>query len=456
MESLTLSIAILVSILVLWLRPDRAFALYIVALLWYPGFLVVRLGVIDINAARIVVGVLLMRCLANTRMRRDFKWCRLDSWVLLGLIVTTVIPALSYRRPLMDVLENRSGFLMNTFMAYFVARFCVTSRSDVITVIKLVGIALVPLACLGVVETYSGWQPFAVLKMYCPWAWPGETMSFARFGLHRAVGPLGHPILFGFSFVLFLPMIYALRHVRDNWGKLAYALSGVACIGALCSLSSGPWMMLGITVVCLVLEHFKKWVKLVIIFAIFSCFMVGIISNRPFYHVIVSYANPMGGTGWHRAKLLDLAIENFDEWWFVGYRGLSPEWGQYLGMSWTDVTSEFISWAVQYGILGVVAFCGVFTSALLKLRRLHSTVSDPMLKSLYWSLGSIVVVLMISLNGFSLFGQALSFFFCVLGMIGSSASFQVACENSLSPSTVVVSRADADRRSQQTVARYYS
>jgi len=77
LESVTLFIAILASILVLLLPPARAFAIYVAVLLLYPVFLVGHIGLLDISAARIVVVVLLLRCLASSQLRQKSNWCRL-------------------------------------------------------------------------------------------------------------------------------------------------------------------------------------------------------------------------------------------------------------------------------------------------------------------------------------------------------------------------------------------
>ncbi len=430
MTTVTLFIASVASFLVLFLSPATAFAVYLTSLIIYPSFLVVRLGPLDISVGRIVVAILLLRCLCSIDIRKKFVWHRLDSWILFGWILSFTIPMVSSVVPLMQKLEQQSGAMMDTFFAYFVARYCITSRDGMVAVIKWIGIVMVPLACLGIIEATTGWQPFRALVRFCPWA---EQIPPAdmRHGFYRAVGPLVHPILFGTTFVLFLPMIYYLRNERGKWRPLGFFLSITASIGALTSMAAGPWVMLITTIVCLTLERFKNWTKPLIIFLICSVIGVGIISNRSFYHVIATYTNPLGGSGWHRAKLMDLAIEHFDEWWLAGYGGRPIGWGLSLGMGWTDVTNEYIMFGVKYGMLGVIALVGVLVSSLLKVQRLHNTTDDPKLKSFYWALGSIVVVLMISFNTCAFFGQAFTLFYCILGMIGSAGCMLPGCNKVL-------------------------
>lgn len=418
MTGVTLTIAIVASILVLCLRPAHAFAVYIASMLFYPSYLVVQLGVLDIPVSRFVVAVLLLRCLVSPQLISRFKWCRLDTWVAASMVVSVGIPLVSYHQPILRILENRGGFVMDVFFTYLVARLCITDRTAMVTAVKWIGVALVPLALLGVIEALTGWQPYFPLMQYCPWK-PTVNIN-PRSGLFRAIGPFGHPIMFGAAFVLFLPFIYCLRHEHNYWRTLAYLLCGIAIIGALSSMSSGPLMMVLIIIGCLALERFKQWVKPIFIFLVVSCIVIEIISNRTIYHVITSYANPIGGSGWHRAKLIDLAIEHFGEWWLVGYGGLDPGWGQSLGGTWTDITNEYITAGVKHGILGVITLVGVLATAMYMLVRLHNSAKDPVLRSWYWALGSIIVMLIISFNSCAFFTQTGNLFYSIMGIIGSS------------------------------------
>jgi hypothetical protein len=420
MTGITLAIAIAGCLLVLCLRPAQAFAVYIILMLFYPSYLVVQLDVFDVSVSRFVVGVLLLRCFASPQLRSSFKWCRLDTWVALSMVVGIGVSVIFSHISVMQVLINRSGVLMDTFFAYLVARLCVTDRVAMVTAVKWIGVAIVPLAVLGVIEALTGWQPYFRTMVYCPWF--VHVNIDPRLGLFRAIGPFGHSIMFGAAFVLFLPFIYCLRHERNHWCPLAYLISVIVIIGALSSISSGPLMMVLMVIGCMALEHRKVLVKPLIVSAILSCIMVGIISNRPFYHVIASYSNPVGGTAWHRAKLIDLAIEHFDEWWLGGYGGLDPGWGKALGMGWTDITNHYILIGVQSGLLGVIVFCGVLAAAIMSLVRLYRTVADPVLRSWFWAMGSLIVVLIISFVSCTFFGQTITLFYCVLGMIGSSAN----------------------------------
>ena len=419
MQGVTLTIALILSVLVIALRPKYALVAYIVGLLWYPSYLAVSIGTIDILVGRFVVVVLLLRCLFDDKIRTKFKWCRLDTLVTLSMVVYIGAYFITLVNPLSATIENRGGFLMDTWCAYMAARFIVTDRTKLISIIKCISIALVPLAILGVIESVTGWQPFAPLWRFSPWFTGREFVVERRFGFARAYGPFSHSILFGGGFAMFLPLIFYLRHEKNDWRSFAYIISGIALLGALSSMSSGPWVMVMVVIFCLMMERHEHLVKPLFIFMIISCIILGIASNRPFYHVIASWANPLGGEGWHRAQLIDVAIDKFDEWWLVGYGDKDPGWGEYFGMGITDVTNEYILKGVKYGIFGVIALCAVLAKAFQNLISTYRKQRHPVTKSLCWAFGSLLFSVSVAWMSVSFFGQLSTLAYCSLGMIGS-------------------------------------
>ncbi|MCK5000070.1 MAG: hypothetical protein KAS23_11055 [Anaerohalosphaera sp.] len=414
--------ATIISCVILLLPPARAFSIYIITLLFYPVYLVVPLGTLDISLARIVVTVLLLRCLLNARIRAKFKWRSLDWWVTFGAIANLCVALAAWKLPMAKSFENEAGHLTDTYFAYLAARLCLTDYKAVVTSIKWIAFALVPLAILGVIESYTGWQSFNILKVYCPWKQAVEPTLNIRSGFFRAIGPFSHPILFGAAFAMFFPMVYWLRHQGGSWRISSYVITGILAIGTLSSMSSGPVMMLIFTICFLLIERHKNYVKPILIFLAISCVLVEVLSNRTIWHVLASYADPIGGSGWHRAELIDIATERFSEWWIAGYGQQDPGWGSALGMTWTDITNHYIITGVKYGMLGVIALCGVLIVSVRMLIRLHNSTKSPLLRSWYWAMGSIIVAFIISFNAFTLFGQASTLFYCILGFVGSSAN----------------------------------
>ncbi len=425
MTNVTLTIAIVASVLILCSRPVRALAVCLTVLMWYPTYLVVTLGTLDISVSRIIVTVLLLMCLANRSLRNQFKWCSLDSWVVFYMLVSVIIPCISsVTRTFMQSLENRGGFLINSLFVYMIARLCLVDRSAMLVLIKWIAFALVPLALLGIIETTTGWQPFLPLLALCPWGWGRPAVSVSRFGLYRAIGAFPQPILFGSFFAMLLPLVYHLRNVPNYPRILAYLLFGIVIAGVLSSMSGGPLLIMGVAILCIVMERHKHLIKPAIIGFIVCCFFVEFASNRHFHHVFLTRLNPLGGAGYHRARLIDSAIQNFDEWWLVGYRGLDPGWTPISATSFTDVTNMFILNGITCGILGVIAFSGMLICGMRDMVRLHNSSNDPGLRSWAWALGSVLLLVIVASIGSNLRGQVQFLFYVILGMTGSSSNLR--------------------------------
>ncbi len=421
MQGTILIFGIVASILAIVLKPKYAFAVYLAIVIWFPEFLRISIGTIDISCSRIVATALMLRCLSDQKILSTFRWTKLDKAVALSMLVYVGMTLLL--QPTWASIENRSGFIMDTWFAYLIARFIITDKEKLRSLIKNVSIILIPLAILGLIETITSWQPFVPLRRFRPWDPEEMTTVGTRWGFTRATGPFGHPILFGGVFAMFMPLIYTLRYEKNIWKTFAYALSAMTIAGALSSISSGPWVMIIVVLFCLVMEKYKVWVKSVLNFLIFSIVFIQIFSNRPFYHVIFSYAGKLGGAGYHRIFLIDSAIRDFGKWWLAGYGGQDPGWGFSLGMSWTDVTNEYILAGVKYGLAGVIVLVLVLIISFSSLKSAYKKENDPYMKSIYWSLGSLLVAVSTVWMSVSFFGQLSTIFYCCLGIIGSVVLF---------------------------------
>jgi hypothetical protein len=324
-----------------------------------------------------------------------------------------------FTRPFWPALENQGGFLMDTWLAYIVVRLIVTDRTALTSFVKATGFVIAALAVLGIIESVTHWQPFLPLMRFRPWAQISIREFPPRWGFARAWGPFGHPIMFGLSFIIFLPLFWALRNERFSDRTAAYWFSAAAVVGALSSMSGGPWFALAVTLFLIVMEKYRQWIKQGLILLAVAAVLAQIGANRPLYHVIISYANPLGGEGWQRARIIDCAIEDFDKWWLTGYGDQDPGWGPRTGTSLTDCNNLFVATGIEYGIWGIVILCIVYASAIAGAVRVYRSTSDPHLRSWAWAVGVSIIATIIAGMGVTFFGSPQMLLYCIFGLAGS-------------------------------------
>ena len=424
METLTLLVACVGVVVVLTSSAVGGLISFVGILLLYPDYLRISLGSVDISACRIVVTVLLLRCVLDPAIVRRFTWKVLDSLVLLSMFVFSIM--LMFTTDMMEVFENRAGFVMDTFFVYLAVRLIVVDRASFVALAKAVSIIMVFLAVHGVVETFTGRSLYTGLGQYCPWASTKGMEYQPRFGLNRAMGPPGETILFGLGFASMLPLIWMLRHEPRPWGRFSYFFTFVCACGVGSTVSSGPYLALIVVLFCLSLEYAKSLVKPALVLFIIGCAIIEVLSNRHFYHVLADFTMDPE-SGWYRARLLDVAIEQLPNYWTTGYGLVDPGWGPMINaLPRTDAVNDFVVHAMRYGAFGLIAYVAVLARSLIDVGRCYAATHSPWMKSCSWALCSSLVGLLGAMWSVSMFGQMTSQLYLVIGLHGALAVSKTA------------------------------
>jgi hypothetical protein len=433
-EAVTLLVASIGVVVVLASTAINGLIAFAAILLVYPDYLRVSIGSVDISACRIVVTILLLRCIADPAIMRRFQWKPLDSLVLASMCIFAF--TLMFTTDIMDVLENRAGFLMDTLFVYLAVRFIIVDRPSFVVFAKAVSLITIFLAVHAVVETLTGKSLYVGLGQYCPYADTKGMEYQTRFGLNRAMGPPGETILFGLSFASLVPIIWMLRHEPLPWGKWAYPLTFLAICGVAATISSGPYLALIVVIGCLSLEYAKSLVKPLIVVFIILCMVVEVISNRHFYHVLADFTMDPD-SGWYRARLIDVAIEQLPHYWTCGYGFVDPGWGPLINeLPRTDAVNDYVVHAMTYGIFGLLAYLAVLVRSIYDVVRCYAATTSPWVKSCCWALASSLLGLLFAIWSVSMFGQMTSQLYLIIGLHGALAVHGTARVTTPQPSAV--------------------
>ena len=420
MQTYTLIIAAVTSILVFVSAPIYGIVLYISTLAWYPSYLTVKVGTIDFSASRIIILAIWIKLLIGTTLPKQFKFILLDKLVI--ILYLCEILAGSTTTPLSILLENRAGAFFDTALSYFAVRMIMTDKQKYLCLLKYTLLIAAPLAIFGFYECLTGHNPFGFLKAYHAWREGLTYQATARYGFFRAQATFPMSIMFGLFFAMFGPVCAGLL-LNVKKGKVLAGL-GVALmgLGAFSSVSSGPILAALLATLFVASYHWRKYWKPVVILIIIMCGVVEIISNRHFYDVLGRFTfSPH--TAWYRSKLINVALfeGGMSGHWIFGY-GLfvDPKWSLKLDMrDHTDIVNHYLRVLCNYGLVGLVPFMGIIATALRNIVKAYRNSISNADKWLVWCLGGMFFGTLPALVTVSLFGQPHNIFYIVLGFAGA-------------------------------------
>jgi hypothetical protein len=442
MEEITLGIGVIAAALVLFLSPRRGMLVYLIVLLCYPSYLRIMVSGCTVSVGRIVVAALLMRCLLDEQLRRGFRWIRLDTLIIIADVVYLVVMSCAAGEFFIDVMKLRAGGMMDTTFAYFSMRLIINNRGVLVQFIKVATAILVVMAFLGVFEAVTTITPYKGLmehRFYADRALGASKFTSqevmvghgleTRFDCYRAQGPHPHPILFGASFAVLLPIIWKL--LNHTWWKRVRIPVCVAIIsGGASSMSSTPFGGIIVAVAGLVFERWRRWGKMLLVFFILCCLFIEIYSEKHhFYYTLMGKLSFLGGAGFDRARLIDAAIKHLPEYWLTGYGFNDPGWGPEVGgADYTDPCIQYIYLVILYGVFGLLAYLAIVSNLLSSLWRKYKKSADPIDRNLCWGLIVSIVVILVIDTGVASYGVLPSIYSIIFGIGGSVVSQGFGCQ----------------------------
>jgi hypothetical protein len=103
---------------------------------------------------------------------------------------------------------------------------------------------------------------------------------------------------------------------------------------------------------------------------------LALMMNAPVWYLSAKLSEAMGGSGWHRAYLIDQWVAHFGEWWLFGTT-YTAHWGP-AGETipgdpnMMDITNHFVMEAVKGGLLKLLLFVAMLVGCFKVIgRRLH-------------------------------------------------------------------------------------
>ena len=399
-----------VGLLVAQLALPRRFAFLplLIAICHFPNVAVIEVGG-GFTPTKLVILVGLFRAIRE----RTLVWApsqRLDFWIAVWagwMILSGFAHAPKDHNPI----TLRLSQAYNVLGAYLYARAFLRTHDDVLAFCKCLVVVMMPLAFETVLEKVL------IKNYYVTLSAAGDGLAI-RGGKVRAAGPFSHPILLGCVAATAVPFC-AMLWLRDRrWAILGVA---VCVIVVFCSASSGPILTLMSALMALALWRWRtsvKWVRRGVLFAFVTLHLV---MQAPIWFLMARVDLAGGSTGWHRAELIQQALNYLGDWWLVG-TDYTRHWFPY-GVGWseyhTDITNHYLHMGVTGGLPLMVCFIIVLRKAFqLLIRRIGALrrTGDPQ-EFVPWCAGSALFAHCVTFFSISYFDQSVVAFGMVLGTL---------------------------------------
>lgn len=415
-------ILVLACLFILFLRRKYVIAPFLVASLFIPVGQVIVVAGAHLMIYRVLVLVLCCRIFWGKLIARQdpfsLRMNPLDkvflAWALCNAIFYTVLWH--------DVgaFFNRLGFLYTALGVYFALRYVIRDREDLIRTIKALALAAVPIAVAMYIEHQTGNNVVSTVFGGV------RTQAVMRGSSIRAQGPFQHSIVAGTFGAMLLPLFIGLW--KEGRKHRLIAALGILSSGAItiASASSTPMMTLLTGIAAWALWPFRKKMRILRWGFVITLICLQFVMKAPVWFLIARMSSLTGGTGWHRAELIDQFIRHFGEWWLIGTQN-NANWG----LDMWDSINAFVNAGVEGGLVTFVFFVSIFVYAYKRLgiaRRLAE--NDPPDEHLMWALGCCLFSNTVAFFGITYFDQSVIVWYALLVMISVGTTCIIQKEES--------------------------
>ncbi len=361
----------------------------------------------DLHFLRMLTLAAWIRLLSRSETR-PLRWLTLDKVVLWWAIVSSLIFFL--RRGTLSSLVNSFGQASDALGLYFLGRQVIREWRDIETLVRSFALASVAVSVFAVQEIVTGKNPFAFYG-YVP------ELAIVRSGRVRLRGAFSHQILAGCYWVVPTFLCCGMILQKRASGLLPWIGLGCSLFLIIASASSTPLLGLALGVLAASFWPMRERMGTVRWGVIGLLIAVQLAMSKPIWHLYqrVGALGVGGSTGYHRYRLVDAFVRNFDQWALLGTNSTGV-WGRQL----EDVTNHFIGQGVRTGLAGFLLFLAVFVFGFAQIGAVRTQLRNDKRRSAFaWFLGVALFAQMMTMTATSYFGQILLVLWVTLAAIGS-------------------------------------
>lgn len=376
---------------------------------------------------RILLLVGLVRVVTRQEIR-DFKMNRMDrlflAWALIGLVCGFI------NKPGAEVF----GAAYNSLGTYFLIRTLTEEPQDTVGHLRALSVVVIVIAGSMCFEVITRRNPFFIFGGV-----PEVLME--RDDRVRCQGPFRIPILAGTFAATLFPLMVGLWF-QDPTRKSRAILGIVGSIlVTILSNSSGPllslvaalagtslWLMRG-------RMHLFRRTSVIIIIGF------ALVMKAPVWFLIARVSDLIGGGGWHRSFVIDVAVKHFSEWWFIG-TGRTAHWAEgyqvlLVDPNNMDITNHFVAQGIGGGLwmLGLFIAMIVFSFKLVG-RGVRGDFRSHVHPKMIWAMGVALGAHCTAFISISYFDQISVFWFWLMAQFSVLAQNENTAVRTLHPRAV--------------------
>ncbi len=392
-------------VLILWLPRRRVMLPLLFGAVLLPGTSIAVIG-LHFTTLRLLVGVGWLRF----AIRRDFTMPRLqsiDKFFLAWALSNAIAYSLLWQQ--LGAVTNRFGFLWTALGGYFLVRVLIRNENDIMQVMKTLAILVLIIAPTMEWEHITQHNLFAFLG--------SPPLSQIRNGSIRAEGPFEHPIIAGTVGAMLVPIFVGIWWRNRKQRVLAALAVAGSMVMMVASASSTPLMTFAAGILALMAFPLRSYLRYFRWGLVILLVSLQLVMKAPVWFLISRVGGSIGGSGYHRAMLIDGLVRHLGEWWLVGTRN-NMSWGYDM---W-DVDNAFVAAGVEGGLVTFCLFIGIIVCAFKRIgRSLKATKGLRQDTLLVWSLGVCVFANVIGFFGIIYFDQSILIWYLILAMVAATA-----------------------------------
>jgi hypothetical protein len=375
---------------------------------------------------RVLLLVGCLRIIIKGEAKR-LTWARTDKFFLWWVVVSVVFGTMA--KPSMDLFVNRMGDAYNALAGYFFVRCVVVDLDDIWISVRTLAWLSMFVAVLMFVERFFNYNPVSL--------YTGVPIESAiREGHVRSQGAFRHAILAGTFGATQFPLFVALwiDKSRRRWLAIMGIIASLVIVGT--AGSSGGIMALAGAIFGIFFWKWRAYTQLLRRATVVLIIALALTMKVPVWYLIAKASDLVGGGGWHRAYLIDQAVNHFDEWWLFGTT-YTAHWGPggeviAADPNMMDITNQYIWEGVKGGVVKLILFLIIIVLCFKGIgRQLRVEGQNPQDAFLLWALGVSLFTHCVAFFSIQYFDQMVIIWYWLLAIITGAACIRTEPASSI-------------------------